>query len=340
MTLISQGKYTHNVAPATLEKFSEVQQDVLWYLMNLTKIHRLHTKEAFREFLIRYLLIVDKPLESKATDFINDGILIDGVFENNYFSFSVKNLIELIGFEASNSLYNINGSLTDFIQDFTYKTPNMVLKKGGKTKDGKAKFKISQDLLLYALMGIKTICLIDYLHLSFRAKVSDLSPEYVDSVVKFVDYLMGTIPEDTFDAVLAAHPDLIDFRERYQKSDKVVFDVYSLPQDNLRAILKITMHEMDWDWLEEEEVITKEVMEENRASRYMTHITFAVGVKWGYIELSEHPFSLHFGIDPIFDVDYDDLLGHDFELYPSQDIYDGWKMREWAHLLPEKPKEI
>ena len=129
MTLISQGKYTHNVAPATLEKFSEVQQDVLWYLMNLTNIHRLHTKEAFREFLIRYLLIVDKPLESKASDFINDGILIDGVFENNYFSFSVKNLIELIGFEASNSLYNINGSLTDFIQDFTYKTPNMVLKK-------------------------------------------------------------------------------------------------------------------------------------------------------------------------------------------------------------------
>ncbi len=89
---------------ASLEKFSEVQQDVLWYLMNLTHVHRLHTKEAFREFLIRYLLIVDKPLESKASVFIDEGILIDGVFENKPFHFSVKRLIELIGFEASNSL--------------------------------------------------------------------------------------------------------------------------------------------------------------------------------------------------------------------------------------------
>lgn len=337
MSVISPGKYTHNVAPATLEKFSEVQQDVLWYLMNLTKIHRLHTKEAFREFLIRYLLIVDKPLELKASNFIDEGILIDGVFENNYFSFSVKNLIELVGFEASNSLYNIDGNLTDFIQDFTYKKPNMVLEEGGESKDGKPKFKISQDLLLYALMGIKTICLIEYLHLSFREKISDLSTEYVHAVEKFVDYLMGTIPEDTFEKVVVEHPNLVEFRERYQKSEKVQFDVYSLPQEKLRAILEIIMHKLDWEWLMEEEVITKEVMEENRATHYMTHVIFGVGVKWGYIELSEHPFSLHFGIDPLFDVEYDHLLGPDYELYPSQEIYDVWKMKDWAHLLPEKP---
>ena len=338
MSVISPGKYTHNVAVVTLEKFSEVQQDVLWYLMNLTKIHRLHTKEAFREFLIRYLLIVDKPLESKASDFIDEGILIDGVFENKPFSFSVKNLIELIGFEASNSLYNINGGLPDFIQQFSYKTPNMVLESDGQAKDGKPKFKISQDLLLYALMGIKTICLIDYLHLSFREKLNDLSSEYIASVEKFVDYLMGTIPSDTFDAVVATHPDLMEYRERFQISDQVEFDVYSLPQDDLKTILQIISHEMDWDWLKEEGIITKEVMEENVATHYMTHITFAVGVKWGYIELSEHPYSLHFGLDPLFDVEYDELLGPDCEVYPTQDIYDGWKMKEWAHLLPEKPK--
>jgi hypothetical protein len=336
MSVISPGKYTQNVAPATLEKFSEVQQDVLWYLMNLTKIHRLHTKEAFREFLIRYLLIVDKPLESKASDFIDEGILIDGVFENKPLSFSVKNLIELIGFAASNSIYNINGSLANFIQQFSYKTPNIILEADGKAIDGKPKFKISQDLLLYALMGIKTICLIDYLHLSFREKLSDLSPEYIASVEKFVDYLMGTIPSDTFDTVVDAHPDLLEYRERFQISDQVDFDVYSLPQDDLKTILQIISHEMDWDWLKEE-IITKEVMDENVATHYMTHITFAVGVKWGYIELSEHPYSLHFCLDPLFEVDYDELLGSDCEVYPTQDIYDGWKMKEWAHLLPDKP---
>lgn len=337
MSVISPGKYTHNVAPATLEKFSEVQQDVLWYLMNLTNIHRLHTKEAFREFLIRYLLIVDKPLESKASDFIDDGVLIDGVFENTYFSFSVKNLIELIGFEASNSLYNINGTLPEFIQRYSYTKPKMVIGKNGESEEGKPKYKISQDFLAYVLMGIKTICLIDYLHISFRENVSDLSQEYVDSVVKFVDYVLDTIPNDTFDKVVAAHPDLTHFRQRFQKSDEVVFDVYSLPQEDLKAILNVIADERDLDWIQEEEVISEEVMKENGATYYMTHITFAVGVKWGYIELSEHPYSLHFGLDPLFDVEYEELLGPDFEVYPTQDIYDGWKMKEWAHLLPEKP---
>ena len=260
MSVISLGKFTQNVAPATLEKFSEVQQDVLWYLMNLTKIERFHTKEAFREFLIRYLLIVDKPLECKASEFIDEGILIDGVFDNKYFSFSVKNLIELIGFEASNSLYNINGSLQDFIQQFKYKAPKIDLNSNGESKDGKAKFKISQDLLIYALMGIKTICLIDYLHLTFREKLTHLSSDYIASVEKFVDYLMSTIPSETFNKVVAAHPSLKDFRERYQKSDDVDFNVYSLPQQDLKAILQLVADERDWDWLKEEEVITEEVM--------------------------------------------------------------------------------
>lgn len=337
MSVISPGKYTHNVAPTTLEKFSEVQLDVLWFLMILTNIHRIHTKEAFREFLIRYLLIVDKPLESKASDFIDDGVLIDGVFENTYFSFSVKNLIELIGFEASNSLYNINGTLPEFIQRYSYTKPNMTASEDGESEEGKPKYKISQDFLAYVLLGIKTICLIDYLHISFREKVSDLSPSYVDSVEKFVDYVLDTIPNDTFDNVVAAHPDLTHFRERFQKSDEVVFDAYSLPQEDLKAILHVIADERDLDWLQEEEVISEEVMKENGATYYMTHITFAVGVKWGYITLSEHPFSLHFALDPLFDVEYEELLGPDFELYPTQYIYDGWKMKEWAHLLPEKP---
>ena len=337
MSVTSPGKYTHNVAPATLEKFSEVQLDVLWYLMNLTDVNRLHTKEAFREFLIRYLLIVDKPLESKASVFIDEGILIDGVFENKPFSFSVKNLIELIGFEASNSLYNIDHSLPDFIQSFTYKSPIIVAEADGEEKDGKPKFKISQDLLAYALMGIKTICLIDYLHLSFRENLNALSAEYIESVEKFVDYLMGTIPANTFDAMLDRYPDLSSYRERYLKSDRVDFEVYDLPQETLKTILELIAAEGDLDWLREEAVITKEVMEENKATYYMAHINFAVGVKWGYIELSTHPFSLHFGIDPLFQTDYEDLLGPDYELYPTQEIYEDWKMKEWADLLPEKP---
>jgi hypothetical protein len=335
MAVYSLGKFTTKVAPNTLEKFSEVQQDVLCFLMLLTKVNRFHTKESFREFLIRYLLIVDKPLVSKAQDFINDGVLIDGTFENKYFCFKVKDLIELIGFESSSSMYNIDENLEHFIQNFSYEAPQVILEQ--EKKDGVEKYKISTDLLKYHLMGLNTICQIDYLHLSFRENLKYLTTENIESVEKFVDFVVDKIPTNTFDKVIELHPELINCRERFLIADMILFDAYSLPQENLMAILQIIAHEDDWEYLKEEAEITKEFMEENAVTYYITHITFAVGVKWGYIELSEHPTSLNFCLDPLFDVDFDELLGFDYELYSTQLIYDSWNMKEWAYLLPEKP---
>jgi hypothetical protein len=77
-------------------------------------------------------------------------------------------------------------------------------------------------------------------------------------------------------------------------------------------------------------------LEENSPPNYMAHITFAVGVKWGYIDLSNHTFSLAHCIDPLFNVEFDELLGPDGELLSTQYIYDDWKMKKWDHLLPEK----
>jgi len=335
MAIYSLGKFTAKVAPETLENFSEVQQDVLCFLMLLTKVNRFHTKESFREFLIRYLLIVDKPLVSKAQDFIDYGVLIDGTFENKYFCFKVKDLIELIGFESSSSIYNIDENLEHFIQNFSYKEPQVILEQ--EKKDGVVKYKISKDMLIYQIMGLSTICQIDYLHISFRENLRYLSAENIESVEKFVDYVVDKIPNNTFDKVIELHPELINYRERLLNSGIIHFDAYNLPQENLKAILQIIAHEYEWQYLKEESEITKEFMEDNALTHYMTHIIFAVGVKWGYIILSEHPTSLNFCLDPLFEVDFDELLGFDSELYSTQLIYDSWNMKEWAYLLPEKP---
>ena len=105
MAVYSLGKFTAKVAPETLEKFSEVQQDVLCFLMLLTKINRFHTKESFREFLIRYLLIVDKPLVAKAQTFIDEGVLIDGTFENKYFCFKLNRIENKLYLSVSVSFF-------------------------------------------------------------------------------------------------------------------------------------------------------------------------------------------------------------------------------------------
>jgi hypothetical protein len=281
---------------------------------------------------------VDKPIFSKAQDFIDNGVLIDGTFENKYFCFKVKDLIELIGFESSSSIYNIDENLEHFIQHFSYDTPRIVFEQ--EEKNGVVKYKLSTDLLKYQLMGLRTICQIDYLYISFRENLSILSAENIESVKKFVDFVMDKIPNNTFDKVIELNPELINYIERLLNSDIIHFDAYNLPQENLKAILQIIAHKDEWEYLKEESEITKEFIEDNALTHYMTHIIFAVGVKWGYINLSEHPFSLDFCLDPLFEVNFDELLGFDSELYSTQLIYDSWNMKEWAYLLPEKPKSI
>ncbi len=336
MSFNTIGKFTHNVAPEILEKYSEVQLDVLWYLMNLTKVHRIHTKESFREFLIRYLLIIDNPIESKAELFIDDGILIEGVFENTYFNVTVKNLIELICFQASSSIYNIDQSLSEFIQTFSYESPS-----GSNEENIENDQSISKHRLIFELMGIYTISRIEHLELNFKHKLSHLNIEVISTVNNFVDYVMDLISDVPFEKIYLEHPELLQHRNRYLASDEVKFDVYRLPQEQLRRIMEAIFQETnDYNFLNEVEIISKDVMEENSPPNYIAHITFAVGVKWGFIELSNHPYSLSYCIDPLFDVDFDELLGLDGELFSTQEIYDHWKMKLWEHLLPEREMRI
>jgi hypothetical protein len=284
MTLISLGKFTEYVNPQIIEKYSTTQLDGLWHLMHSTDIHRIHTKEAFREFLLRYVLSHKKGLDQVALQFIDDEVVLEGVHEQQYFQFSLTNLIELIGFASSNYKYNIQGSLPEYVQ-----------------------------------------------------KIGVLDGDIaISSAIKFVDYVMSRIPEGTFENMSKTYPELLDFRERYLKEQNVQVDIYSIPQDHLRTILEMIVDERELEYLEEAEVINEQLVDELGWERQISHIEFAIGVKWGYIELSSDPFSLHFGVDPLFSVEYDNLLGFDFELYSTQEIYDMWNMKNWAHLLPEK----
>jgi hypothetical protein len=323
MSVYSPGKYFDFIPQSIINKYPAVEIDALYRLMRLTKIHRIHTREAFREFLIRSLLIVDKPIQRNINELFLDKVFLEGMLGKAQFNFSINNLLELMGFGASNYLYNIQGSVQEFAEKFTYQKP--LVKLENLNLDC-----LTSDFVLYDLSGDSE----NYIEFPLRENLRNLSEDDLSSVVKFVDEVMNYLPDVTFENVLKNYPELLTFRERHVREDDVHFDVYSLPQENLRTILEMTVDESMLEDLAEATSINEKVVEELDLKSHLSHIVFAVGVKWGYIELSDQPFSLHYEVDPLFQIEYDDLLGPDGELFTNQYIYDQWKMKDWAHLLP------
>ena len=51
------GKFIEFAYPDQVEKYSDVQLDMLYFVMDTVDIQRFTSSESFREFLIRYFLV-------------------------------------------------------------------------------------------------------------------------------------------------------------------------------------------------------------------------------------------------------------------------------------------
>ena len=119
------GKFCNYMSDESIHELSDLKSDILWYLLQLTKVNRFFTKESFKEFLIRYFLITEIDLDKNASDFIEHGVLISGFMAKDYFEFTLSDLINYIGFSATDSKFNVSNSRAEFIQSYVYKAPNI-----------------------------------------------------------------------------------------------------------------------------------------------------------------------------------------------------------------------
>lgn len=331
--MVHTGKIFNYTKENKLANYTDIHFDVLWYLLHLTKVNRCISQESLREFLVRYLLITETDLNQSALNFINDGILIDGTINNKTFTFYVKDLINLMGFSYSDHKYNIQGTLDNFIQEYQFKSFSIKLEDGRGTADNP--HKISHDVLPLAFMELKNLLLIDSLTISFKEKIDDISEEELQKVLLFTDFVMKDINMSVFDEYKASFPEVTQiFKERHLKENIFNFDVYTaMDRTKLIKIYEQILPNDQFQSFIENGTADEDLMCDLQYAN--THIIFAYGVKHHFITLSDDDYSL---IDDVnyadFEIEYEDLVGEDGEMYTTQSIYDAWKMEKWIHLVP------
>ena len=330
--MIYKGKIFNYAKQNKLVNYKDIHFDILWYLMHLTKVNRCISRESFKEFLIRYLLITETDLNQSASDFIDYGILIDGTINNKPFTFYVKDLINLMGFSSNDGKYNIQGNLKEFMNEYQFIPPNVKFEPD-ETANNRAK--ISEDYLLFSFMKLNNLLLIDSLTIYFKDKIDDTSEEELNKVLRFTDYVMENINETVFEEYRVSFPEVTQiFKERHLKENVFNFDVYAdMDRTKLIKIYEQIIPEEQLQLFIKNGTADEDLIYDLQYAN--THIIFAYGVKNNYITLSKEASSLINCVNYAdFEIDYEDLLGEDGEQYTTQDIYDAWKMEKWIHLVP------
>jgi SAM-dependent methyltransferase len=322
--MIYIGKYTDRCKDGILDDFNDVHLDMLWFIMNLTKIHRFTTEDSFKELLVRYFLVRDKDIDDYALNVINDEILIDGYLNEQYFSFYIKDLVNLIGFASSSAKYNIDGSLSDFINNYKYKAPNINFSVNDDDS-----LTISPDALVYSFSGLTNLLHINKSSLKFVETINKNDLYKIEGANKLASYILNTFDIRVFEEYNVNNKDL--YIDRLLKGDLIKFNVFKgIHLDNLASIYEIIVDKRTADEFRKDG-LNFACLEDLEWPN--EHINIAYGIKNGYVKVSDHRFSLIELTDPRFDYNYDLLLGPDEELYSTKELFDNWQMHKWIHLI-------
>jgi hypothetical protein len=326
------GKYYNYMKKENIDKYQDIHGDILWYLLDVTKVNRFFTQNSFREFLTRYFLITKHDLTQSATDFIDHGILISGTLETDYFEFTLSDLIHFIGFSKSDRKFNVDNYLSQFISEYNYKE---LIIKYEQTEDSD-NININHDTLALMLLGLGNLFKIDSLSIEFKKDLKNSTEEDITDVTTFVDYIISEIPNGSYIDQMPEYKGKLDWMEEcYDSSKKVVFEPYT--HFSREILMKIAM--LCQDSSSVAYYNSFETMDEDFKSDFsnvIEHIVFAYGVKHGYIQLSTDQSTtsvIYDCYDPYFEIDLE-IINEEELIIPTQFIYDDWKMEQWIDLLP------
>lgn len=322
-----------SLATDALSHYNDLHQDLFWYLLQQTEVNCIVGINSLREFLIRYLLITERPLHETAEEFINEGLLISGTMGDQAFAFFTKDLFPFFGFAATSARYLVHSSLDEFVKNYQNKKYIIRIdpEEEGATK-------ISHDVLTLALSGLGTLIQIDSLNLRFREDLNQVTAEEVDQVSSFVNYVLQQILSEAFTTYQSQFATQLSyFTEYYQPREEVNFDPWTqLPKASLISLFEYLLgsdHHLVQDFRDAENP-DEDVLHDLQFQ--IPYIKFAYGVKHGYITLDDNwhtplleNYSPELNLYPA-----EELSGEDGEVYSTNSIYEGYRMEEWIHLLP------
>ena len=232
MSISNLGKFFHLMDTSNISKHDTIHEDILWYLMKLTDVERITSIKSLEVFLERYFLISEIEVASIALDFIDSGSLISGVVSSHPFNFTVKDLLNFIGFSISDFPYDIYGTDKSFIERYEFKPPNVKISEGYNGVD------LSGDAYLFQSVGVYTLLEIDSLNLRFKTDINSIHPNETIKIKEFVKYVISQVDESIFDNYIKNFGHLLtNFKPLFNPDLTVKFNpVKDLNRDRLFQI--------------------------------------------------------------------------------------------------------
>ncbi|WP_395805203.1 hypothetical protein [Daejeonella sp.] len=233
--IIERGKiFTHALKDS--KNYHEVYSDVLFHLLDLTQMNRIVCKESLSQFLLRYMLITDKPIEQTASQFIDEGLLITGSIAGEQFSFSIHDLLHFLGFSITTAPYHIHNELDAFILKYQNQEYNIEI-----NVDDEGKPKITKAALLHVLQGTKSFLAPETLDIKFKENLAELTENELQAAQRFVDYVIKNLPDGLFNDYQTKFNDYLSNTELYYiPIVKIEFDPFKeLPRAVFNEIFEI-----------------------------------------------------------------------------------------------------
>ena len=338
MKITAFHKYNLDFARISLTNYkSDPYFTIFLHFLALTQMNRWVCERSLREFLTRFFLILDQPIQEIFESYLEDGILVKGNLAENSFQLSLEDILCFTGFSRGGLSFHVWGTLEDFIRD--YKRIDYEVWAEESTEEGdEDDFFLgdtSEDWLHMTCAMNYELYKIPELSLNFKLTLESISGPEVEEVSRFVDFVIGQIDPGFFSNFNKIQVwELPECTYSFTQNDSLLFE----PEDFLYPprILKLMRIVLGVDHrhlgiyknaFKKEERLPKSLY-------YFKHlIQFAFGVKYGLIRLSDEPSEFHDCFDPRFEKGELSKLLYKENLCTSKLFYSN-SMETWLYLLP------
>lgn len=278
-----------------------IEERTLDVLMELTDIHKFHSKEAISEFFKRLFLIQDIPLNSQVDRHFNDGILFKIDSGVHQFTLYSNQIDELIGIARKNiGSFDYTGTTKDYLGLFDRKHHSLKLTLPKK-------FKLREETYLISDTEIRNAEIVANV---ISDQLDDYKIQKIEGAKPF-QYARNPIPTIYYDL--------------YKK-------IEFLPSEELNSIILKTIKEhlrVPFEFTEHYRFSNPEYNARTNAV-----IQVAFGIKNGFLNPRGSFLDPSTSMDPYYLFDIDPIIEPLMNASSFFELYNQWEMYEWMHLLP------
>jgi len=338
MNITAFHKYNLDFARISLSNYkSDPYFTIFLHFLALTQMNRWVCERSLREFLTRFFLILDQPIQEIFESYLEDGILVKGCFAENYFQLSLEDILCFTGFSRGGLNFHVWGTLEDFISDYKRIDYDVWAEESTAEGDEDDFFlgETSKDWLHMTCAMNYELYKIPELSLNFKPTLKSLEKSDIESVKRFVDFMMNHIDPDffvNFDKTQIYEPHTCTYS--FTRNDSLMFD----PEDYLHPprilkLMRIVLGAKNPHLAIYRRAFEKEERMPNSLFHFKCIIKFAFGVKYGLIQLSDGPADFHACFDLRFEKgELSSLLQQ--ENLSTKKLFHSKGMETWLYLLP------